>query len=894
MVQLLLPDSNPLPQDWLSYPSGRSHGAVDDGAASHDSDATYLYATSNGEQCLLTLDNGTDPATDGGHVVRVVHRMFKDTGAVSITGTTVEVLQGSTVIASRELAVPTTSYVTEAFTLTEAEASGISDYADLKLRLTAGVFALSLGATYAEHRVTALELELPASGVTGGAAPLAVTAAATLAAAASTGGSAQVRVNAAGSLGGFEAGDVFFPAPGYDAVSYVSGTSGVPAHPIHRLSIFLPTGTAPAGGWPAVVQPLLTAYVSSNLPASIDSSTTWHRWLARKWAVVLMSVPVARGGSSPHDVSDGSFNPSAGEYGDAYVGNGCQYPAGSPTPTGLAMHPVADPTWFMATKAFAMATQWLADGNGAAAGLNMAQIGAQGTSAGGETALTVCWSPNLAPYMFPSGTPGQDTVSTRGVYKFLIANVTPTHFGIMSPSMWIPRFSASGPPWDVPAATLGDAHATYVKLSSPLTVAQGASVAAGNALFPVRCTYGDAGTGQPPYTSSNTGGTETNGHGVWSGLAAQTLFPDAVTLVALSQAAYDVAPSLFDEFLDESVVGQQATLDANIDWAAALFGYLQNNVSASATVEVSASSGITSTGKGWLARIHDTIRGRVESALAGLSLPIQYDNEPEAPPAGATAWLRARVEHDESDLDSHDAQRGLWRRTGSLVVEARYPMGSGGEAALAAADAVVAAFRGLSLPPVEFRSPTTTQGTLTAAGDAAAGAEGAWHAVTVTVPWWSREPQPRPAAGATGPAATFEVAADAIRARFDTLVGQALSVPVVYDNAPAAWLSGAPAEVDAGTARWVRLALLPGTTVNVGGGAAGRYRTPCLAVASVFVPADSGEASALELADAIEDAFRGASASGVVMGAPGVGVPGRDGAWWSLNVRCPFWIAAPA
>ncbi len=72
------------------------------------------------------------------------------------------------------------------------------------------------------------------------------------------------------------------------------------------------------------------------------------------------------------------------------------------------------------------------------------------------------------------------------------------------------------------------------------------------------------------------------------------------------------------------------------------------------------------------------------------------------------------------------------------------------------------------------------------------------------------------------------------------------------------------------------------------GGTTRLFRQPGLAIFQVFVPIDSGEAPALELADSIADGFRAVTVGNVMYETPSVQSVGRTDDKWQVNVTCPF------
>lgn len=123
----------------------------------------------------------------------------------------------------------------------------------------------------------------------------------------------------------------------------------------------------------------------------------------------------------------------------------------------------------------------------------------------------------------------------------------------------------------------------------------------------------------------------------------------------------------------------------------------------------------------------------------------------------------------------------------------------------------------------------------------------------------------------------------AVRARFQTEVATPETLTVVHDNAPE----------PTAAARWCRFSVSVDSTqqVSTGSAAMRRFRSVGSATAQLFVSQKSGDAALLELADAIDVAFRGARIADpqIRFRAPTlVGTPVQDGAWFARTVRIPF------
>lgn len=127
-----------------------------------------------------------------------------------------------------------------------------------------------------------------------------------------------------------------------------------------------------------------------------------------------------------------------------------------------------------------------------------------------------------------------------------------------------------------------------------------------------------------------------------------------------------------------------------------------------------------------------------------------------------------------------------------------------------------------------------------------------------------------------------EAAADTIRSRYKTLVADAETLPTQYDNA-----SFTPPE----DSEWSRWTILFGDTTQVSVGATNQYRTAGIAVAQLFVPIETGDERAMQLADVVFTSFKPVTVNGVVFRTPGPPTnEGRDNKWWQYNVNCPFYF----
>ena len=122
--------------------------------------------------------------------------------------------------------------------------------------------------------------------------------------------------------------------------------------------------------------------------------------------------------------------------------------------------------------------------------------------------------------------------------------------------------------------------------------------------------------------------------------------------------------------------------------------------------------------------------------------------------------------------------------------------------------------------------------------------------------------------------------ANAVRGRWGTEVTTALSIPTQHDNF----------DIGPQTATWARLTLQPANSEQLELGAPGTrtFRTIGRFVASLFIPLNAGDATALSLADSISASFRAQTVAGVTYLTPTVSAVGRSGDWWQVNIDIPF------
>lgn len=127
-----------------------------------------------------------------------------------------------------------------------------------------------------------------------------------------------------------------------------------------------------------------------------------------------------------------------------------------------------------------------------------------------------------------------------------------------------------------------------------------------------------------------------------------------------------------------------------------------------------------------------------------------------------------------------------------------------------------------------------------------------------------------------------EAIANAIRSRFKTQIADVESLATQYDNQKFD---------NPDNTKWCRLTIKCGQTyqVSIGSPTGNRDRTPGVMIAQLFCPVGDGDGGLREVADAIREAFRRVTDTGVTFKTPSINEVGRNGAEWQINVNCPFY-----
>ena len=228
------------------------------------------------------------------------------------------------------------------------------------------------------------------------------------------------------------------------------------------------------------------------------------------------------------------------------------------------------------------------------------------------------------------------------------------------------------------------------------------------------------------------------------------------------------------------------------------------------------------------------------------------------------------------------------RFAGVLSVTLLAPRMTGDGVLRRCADFLMAQLREAEVSEVNFEVPVLIGG-----GGQVGQGEPQNHALTVEVPFYLDEDNPRATASGTALSGADGYAA-VCRTRFRDEIAAARGLVVVHGNAPPPNL---------GTSEWCALDVIDGGTVRatLPGGFV-RYRTTGILQASLYAPLNSGDRELLEIADEFFDAFHAVSDRGVQFQipaivqagrdgqfeAPATVESGRDGPYWRVIVQVPF------
>lgn len=162
MTQSARPASDISTGSWSTAPL---YAAIDEASASDSDFIQSGNARLGDDTCEISLGAVSDPQAASGQVVRLRAKFYTNNSR------TVEVqfglYQGATLIATSTTGNLTTSFAAYSYTLSEAEADAITDYADLRLRLTGHMTGGAAG-TQALAYVSWAVFECPDAPLDGG------------------------------------------------------------------------------------------------------------------------------------------------------------------------------------------------------------------------------------------------------------------------------------------------------------------------------------------------------------------------------------------------------------------------------------------------------------------------------------------------------------------------------------------------------------------------------------------------------------------------------------------------------------------------------------------------------------------------------------------------------
>ena len=169
MVQYARPDADDTDGNWTDKDGGTTlYTSIDDTSTGDDATTFIKVADqSSNEVCIVRLSDVSAPGTSGTYIK--YKALTEDNMGMGQPGLKLELLQGSTVKATTtNSSVDTSSFTAYSYTISDV--SGISDWTDLKMRIT---MIASAGA-WDVMKVTQVYLETQDAG--GGSVPIAAIA----------------------------------------------------------------------------------------------------------------------------------------------------------------------------------------------------------------------------------------------------------------------------------------------------------------------------------------------------------------------------------------------------------------------------------------------------------------------------------------------------------------------------------------------------------------------------------------------------------------------------------------------------------------------------------------------------------------------------------------------
>lgn len=205
-----------------------------------------------------------------------------------------------------------------------------------------------------------------------------------------------------------------------------------------------------------------------------------------------------------------------------------------------------------------------------------------------------------------------------------------------------------------------------------------------------------------------------------------------------------------------------------------------------------------------------------------------------------------------------------------------------------AADYLVAAYRGLDSGEIHYETAAIVNGAAGVPETAASRSPGSSeslgrsrYAVTVEIPFWLDEDNPRITDFERAVGALSDDVAEVCRTRFQNLVAGPAGIQTAYDNAPPI----VPLPRNAIAALDV---IFGGSELATLGASSRGYRDVGIMQATLLVPLKTGDKAALSLADSIFDAFHSVEDRAVNFLSPTIRNAGRVGSHWRVIVDVPF------
>lgn len=161
MAQIAVPTSTITTDSWTGNVNGANlHLDIDETIASTDGNTSYIFISSfdaNTFTSEVKFGALTDPTVHTGHTLR-----FSTIRQGFVNQTiNISLYQGTTLIYSSAITA-TSTYATSTFTLSEAQAANITDYTDLRVRMSHVYDGAS------SPRISTVEFEVPDAGGGGG------------------------------------------------------------------------------------------------------------------------------------------------------------------------------------------------------------------------------------------------------------------------------------------------------------------------------------------------------------------------------------------------------------------------------------------------------------------------------------------------------------------------------------------------------------------------------------------------------------------------------------------------------------------------------------------------------------------------------------------------------